>query len=598
MCSLFEAFQGEFCPPLDSSLLVALLADLETDALGNTITPSPSQIQEFRTLLQELSSHADELQLNEISDHTDDISSIPGFSQGTTATSSSDSSESSQQPFSSPLGFLQAALPHVPTATLRSALDGIAVEDVDMWDIIADILTADSIREMEERGIDGLDQEGSGGYEGGIVWETVERRKRQAKVEKRKINRGETISLVDVRQRQHTPKCTNADKSRSAAAPDPWTQLSSISSHLANLLPPHSPSFFQSYFHSPEHATPYIALHACLKSICSSQPGASAGEYKDILFTLLDIVLPEYDGVDDEARTRILYDIEISLQATSGRGNDALDLVKLLKELDSDSTGYLEMGVYHSAPQNSKAPKIRRPNLPTNPPPIPPPPQLRPSAKPPPSPSTKCNPFQWQTVPQRRPANKDPHPLAASIPAYASKSRGVSPGNAWGKSVKGDVGELNEHRRRMEYSMRKRNELLQQATKMWQKGNSKTRGGEVAFYFAERVCSSQISFDDRWLKGNYEGSSASEDPYSVDLHGTTAYEAIIIVKEILQAVPTSQNKKTDSVALVKPLKIITGRGTHSVNQVSVLKPTIKKALLEDNWSVGTWDGGLVVRGKR
>ncbi|KAG6876472.1 hypothetical protein C0993_002844 [Termitomyces sp. T159_Od127] len=377
----------------DSSLLAALLSDLETDPLGNTITPSPSQIKELRKTLQELSSQADESQSNELSDHTDDISSTPEFYQGTTATSSSGSSEFSQQPFSSPLGFLQAALPHIPIATLRSALDDIAVEDVDMWDVVADILTADSIREMEERGLDGLDEEelhGSVIYEREANWETVERKKRPAKVDKRKNIRGKTISLVDVRQRQHASKRTNADISRPAAAPDPWTQLSSLSSHLATLLPPHSPSFFQSYFHSPEHATPYIALHDCLKSICSSQPDASSGEYKDTLFTLLDIVLPEYDSVDDETRTRLLYDIEISLQATRGRGNDVLDLVKLLRELDSDSTGYLEMGVYHSTPQSCKAPEIRRQNLPTSPPPIPPPPQLRPSAKPPPSPSITC----------------------------------------------------------------------------------------------------------------------------------------------------------------------------------------------------------------
>lgn len=45
----------------------------------------------------------------------------------------------------------------------------------------------------------------------------------------------------------------------------------------------------------------------------------------------------------------------------------------------------------------------------------------------------------------------------------------------------------------------------------------------------------------------------------------------------------------------KPLKIITGRGKHSLNQVGVLKPAVRKALVEDGWSVGSWDGGLVVR---
>ncbi|KAG5722796.1 Smr domain-containing protein [Termitomyces sp. T112] len=593
MNSLFETLQGEFCPPLDSSLLAALLADLETDGQGNTIVPSSGQIEELKNTLRELSSQADESQLNELSDlhlasNTDDTNSTPEFYQGTT-TSSSDSSESSQQPFSSPLGFLQAALPHIPTATLRSALDGTDGDDIDMWDIVADILTIEIIREMEERGLDGLDEElGHVLNEREISWETVERKKKPEKVEKRRNTRGKTVSLVDVRQRQHTPKRMNANVSRPAAAPDPWTQLSSLSTHLATLLPPHSPSFFQSYFHSPEHATPYIALHACLRSICNSQPGIPADEYKDILSNLLEIISPEYEGLDDEAHMHLLSDLEVSLQATSGRGDDALDLAKLLRDLDSDSTGYLKMGVYHSAPQSSKARQIRRPNLPTGPPPIPPPPQLRPSAKPPP-PSTKSSSFQWQTVPQRRPVTQSPHPLAANIPAYASKVAG----NTFGKGGKGDVGEPNVHKRRMEESIRKRNELLKQATKMWQKGNSKTRGGEVAFYFAERAREfqelAQMEAVNAARTMVESRRTTSGDPYSVDLHGTTAYEAIIIVKDILQTLPTSQSK---------PLRIITGRGSHSVNQVSVLKPAIKKALLEDNWLVGTWDGGLVVRGKR
>ena len=36
-------------------------------------------------------------------------------------------------------------------------------------------------------------------------------------------------------------------------------------------------------------------------------------------------------------------------------------------------------------------------------------------------------------------------------------------------------------------SMRKRDEFLREASKLWQKGDKKMRGGEVAFYFAERV---------------------------------------------------------------------------------------------------------------
>jgi hypothetical protein len=46
------------------------------------------------------------------------------------------------------------------------------------------------------------------------------------------------------------------------------------------------------------------------------------------------------------------------------------------------------------------------------------------------------------------------------------------------------------------------------------------------------------------------------------------------------------------------LKIITGRGAHSFNHIGVLKPAIKKELVEDGWAVRGWDAGLIVHGKR
>jgi hypothetical protein len=84
------------------------------------------------------------------------------------------------------------------------------------------------------------------------------------------------------------------------------------------------------------------------------------------------------------------------------------------------------------------------------------------------------------------------------IPAYTRDVNGVrvrsTGGNGVGKGGKGDVGELDgggwglgAYRRRVGESMRKRDELLREAARMWQRGSKKTRGGEVAFYFAERV---------------------------------------------------------------------------------------------------------------
>lgn len=480
---------------MDSSLLAALLADLESDGQGNIAKPSTRQVDDLRTTLRELSAQADETQLSEFSDLQltsldDDTTSTPDFYHGGTATTSSLSSgksESSQHSFSSPLGFLQAALPHVSTTKLRSALESNDGEDTDMWDVVAGILTEESIREMEERGLDGLEGENLFG-EGEVIWETVEPKKkvREPKIAKRKGNRGKTISLVDIRQQQHV----RPNAPRSTPAPDPWTQVSSLSSHLATLLSPHPAALFQSYFHSPDYATPYQALCACLVSICNNYTGEIPEEYTAALFILLDILLPEYDYLDCEERSRLISDTELSLQATRGHGDDALDLVKLLRDLDSDSTsGYLEMGVYHFSPAPSTTQPQRTTSLPSGPPSAQPPPQIRPKAKPPPT-STKPSPFQWQSVPQRKASYRGPHPLAHHIPAYARDVNGKKvrgQGNAYGQGGKGDVGELGEYRRKMSESMRRRNELLREATRMWQRGNSKTRGGEVAFYFAERV---------------------------------------------------------------------------------------------------------------
>ncbi|KAI0916639.1 hypothetical protein AcV5_003070 [Taiwanofungus camphoratus] len=75
---------------------------------------------------------------------------------------------------------------------------------------------------------------------------------------------------------------------------------------------------------------------------------------------------------------------------------------------------------------------------------------------------------------------------------------------------------------------------------------------------------------------------------TVDLHSTTVSEAIQIVKDILHE---------GGISGSKPLKIITGRGMHSANGIGVLGLAVKSALLDEGWTVGTWDGGQVVHAK-
>ena len=106
-----------------------------------------------------------------------------------------------------------------------------------------------------------------------------------------------------------------------------------------------------------------------------------------------------------------------------------------------------------------------------------------------------------------------------------------------------------------------------------------------------------------------EAHRKSADGYtSIDLHRTTLAEASQIVQEMIYDTPPTNGEGTSiSLAAVcrltlcestaKPLKIITGRGTHSANRGGVLRPALKNRLTDLGWDVTLVDGGLVVRGQ-
>ena len=404
--------------------------------------------------------------------------------------------------FSSPLGFLQAALPEISTARLNQALEDAEKGGVEMWDIISNILTEESIREMEERGLEGLDDEGSSSpkipdYND---WETVERRKNSPVKRGKRKAKPPKIALADIRQQhvqphhlarnnvlntKHPPKHPPAPGS----AVDPWTQISSMSEYVATLLPQYPASTFQSFFHSPKYATSYDALRAALMSICK-YPSSDSLTHTSVLFNLLDIIMPEYEESEDVHRSRIISDVELAVEVTQGKGDEALDLVTLLRELDSNAA----LGISHIQPSQewtlskAQAPPFKS-QLPSGPPAVVPPPTSKIKLKPPPAsaPLSKPGPFQWQTVAQRRPVARGPHPHAFHIPAYSRDVNGNKINHGSNSKGGGLNTNTNEFRRRMGENMRKRNEALLEASRMWQKGNSKTRGGEIAFYFAERV---------------------------------------------------------------------------------------------------------------
>ncbi|KAJ6568271.1 hypothetical protein DFH09DRAFT_1363043 [Mycena vulgaris] len=644
MDAIFESLQREFCPPLDSSLLAALLADIDPDA-------DARQIDALRSTLIELAAHADAEAPPDLAfeyEHSDGTSSAPDFCTSATRTGTGTTTTSSLVHAVNPaaLAFLQAALPHLPAGALVRALADAAAEP-DMWELICALLSDDTARELRERDLDA-----GANIDADLALPAASTGKQKKKRKPRRA--GTTLALSDVRQQQHHPaRPRGAARTDAGGGGDAWTQLASLATHLAELLPPHPPALFLSFFHAPG-ATPYTALCAALASLASGSapPPASAsnaaeeaeeGAPDPLLFPLLDVLLPAYPALPPHT---LLADAELALAAAraaarragtrdaasradqASGGEAAFELVRLLRALDDDAReGRWAMGVYHaplpSSPSSASAfnaPSLTSTStakLPTGPAPTPPPPPL---ALPLPATSSSSSAGRdagWTRVPARRTHSAPTvHPLAAHIPAYRVDVNGVRVRDAGGRALysaypgsyaySGSTGEYSgagdadAYRRRARESLRRRDELLREAARAWQGrggggkgGRGGGRGGEVALYFAGRarelqeVARREALGAARAMVWGRRANARERD--TLDLHGVTAAEAVVLVNEVLDEGGWGGDK---------PLKIITGRGAHSAGQVSVLKPALRRALEGDGWVVGSWEGGVSVRGRR
>ena len=501
--------QAEFSPPLDTSLIAALVADyVDQDDL-----PTDEILQTLRGMLSELATRADEdetlvsgfndLRISPTEDTSADTHDLFSSSENassapnTAATSNfSSESDSSAQPFSSPLGFLQAAFPHLPTSRLRSALGSPEdVNEIDMEDVVGNILSQEYVKELEERGPEDDVPESN------EPWQTVPKVKAKAKKKKA----GQTITLVDIRQQQHAPRPSSTPSTPTVPL-DPWTQVSSVATRLSDLLPSHSAAYFQSRFHAPNFSSPAAALRSGLATMKvpsrSSDPdGMLEMEMKFNIFDMLTAADSASSMTDSEIED-LKADIQLCVSAalasrssTDGAAEAALDLVSLLRELD---TGRIEWGVYHTPstpstpqfPSGSGAARLaRRSTLPAGPPS---PPQTLPRKSLPSAASGSASPVSdaWQTIPVI-PRGSVLSPHADFIPAYnpTAKIGKGRPARKPPKTVekKLDVLDPHWHRRRANELLEKRKEALLEASRMWQRSTVKNRGGEAALIFAERV---------------------------------------------------------------------------------------------------------------
>ncbi|OCB86394.1 hypothetical protein A7U60_g6512 [Sanghuangporus baumii] len=626
--SLQEALEAEFCPPLDSTIVALLVADHLSGK-----KPDEEILKTLRDQLAVLASSAaadqddlakdfHDLQLSGTSVTTEDSATRDAdsvFSQTTPSASSNSASStspsgevaSSTQPDAA-LAFLRASFPHMPPKTLKARLEA---SDFDMERIVGDLLSEEYLRELEERGLEdeSLDEEIE-------QWTVISRRKPKASFNrapsvssisnKKRKARGKTIAINDIRQQQHI-----RPESQIRSGVDPWNQLASLSSYLESLLG-RSSSYFQSYFHTPHYSTPAEALRAAFKSLENPRDNESTSEDgKSALLSLMEFIKAspdfDFDRLDSEARERLYEDAELSLVTAGGSPDVALDLVKLLHELELDGESRQEMGVYHSPAyslpassalaQSTLTTKVAPVSAVSTPissiSPIPAvPPSVAPRQRPPPAPSKNT----WQTVSPARPKPPDIHPLAAHIPSYnplnvpRRKPRAPikpGPGNVAGSAVRGKA-VLGSYKSRIEACHSRRDEALRTASRHWNSGGARNRGGEVALFYAQEAQRHQAEVQKLQLDAMRElvdgKRFAGADTDVIDIHYCTTSEALAIVREVLDE---------GWVSPARPLRAITGRGSHSSNGVAVLGPAVKRALEGEGWNVGKWNGGLSIRGR-
>ena len=353
--------------------------------------------------------------------------------------------------------------------------------DIDMEAVVDALLTRDYVRDLEERGFpNGL--EISMSESGNGTWEKVAIKKKppsshsSSPPSKRKTPRSKAkkIPLTDVRQNHTSSHSTSRSKrdhtNNTTNNLDPWNTLTSISTRLSSLTAS-PPTFFLSYFHNPVYPTTAGALRGALRSISQNQSAEDDATLDAILEILRASPSPSLDPSNPR---RVEEDAQLALRATSGRGEDTLDLIWLLWELEDDPTG---MGVYHELPASSStllpaaAPDATGRVLATKHPPAPPPSSSAPtdpSSKP--TPNGEATDSEWYSVPTRRkPGQRYPH--SAYIPSSPSNTRH-------------DITDVKYGDKEW---MRKRNAFLRQAAQAWRGRAGGGRGAEVAAYYAERA---------------------------------------------------------------------------------------------------------------
>ena len=172
-----------------------------------------------------------------------------------------------------------------------------------------------------------------------------------------------TVPLVDTLQRRSTPansrpisRAGSRPSSRAASparrAPpgvssNAWGTVSSLAAFLAEVLPNHSATYFQSYLHSPKYHSAYTAVRAALANLPSSKRPSDETS-RAILEDVYGVVLEE------QSKQKINEDLVICVRAAGDNVAAVMDLMDLLGEVadwpgDDDLDRYDEINEQYYA---------------------------------------------------------------------------------------------------------------------------------------------------------------------------------------------------------------------------------------------------------
>ncbi len=390
------------------------------------------------------------------------------------------------------LEFLVSAFPDIHVSVLQRALDEGTNrksdgEELDMETVMHELLTWEAIREMEERGFSESLKDNSTERD----WTTVQKQKPSKKKKARgaaQEKATKTVLITDVRQQHHRASPSPTLSARSSGS-NPWTHLSSLSDRLAELLPPHTSTYFLSLFHNPKHPNPGVALLHELQRIGDNIKDPPTFDIR--LVRLADLI-----GCVDERDVR---EAQLCLRAANCEVERAFDLVGLLRDLENAPSF-----VVHSPTLSASSAAIQSPRSPSSPLAISVSPQPQPSRLPStssavfPAPHTRRASYSqasnatdtpWTVVPKSRRRAKDDQeldPLGQFIPAYRNMPAGwrnVS-GRQTAEPDLADSNDLSEADCRYwaAHYKDKRETALRDASKYYKRGN-----GDVASFYSEEV---------------------------------------------------------------------------------------------------------------